>query len=59
MILFYTVMGIALEPTSEHMCHPDHRIKGLGILMLHELQYKIKDYNPKLSNLCLRLQKLH
>lgn len=38
MILFYTVMGIALALVLEHMYHLDHLIEGLGILMLHELQ---------------------
>jgi hypothetical protein len=38
MILFYTVMGIALALALEHTYHLDHPIEGLGILMLHELQ---------------------
>ena len=40
MILFYRVTGIALALTSEYMYHLDHPTKGLGILMLHELQNK-------------------
>jgi len=48
MILFYTVMGIALALALEHTYHLDHPIEGLGILMLHELQNRKFDCNMKL-----------